>query len=303
VTAMDHGDRASATLSVVVLDRSAIVLGAFQRARSALSPSALGSGTPVLRRRSGGPAIVIAPGTLHVALALSHPSVLVPCDASRLVNRHVRPLLRALTKLGAQAQYFGRDFVSVASRPVAWVGFAHRAATGESLFEAFVGTTATFALPAGWDGYPPRRAPQWRGKEPRSLVDAAARPVSPSEVAKRLEDAYAEAYGAPLERVGGSPLEPADGNAAPWSALEEDAIGFVGARSGSDAGFGGDLLASSEIVDALSDIARDPPPEPELERAVAEALSIEGAVVEGVADRGAIVRVLVGAARFLTERD
>ena len=73
---------------------------------------------------------------------------LVACDESRLVNRYVRPLLRALTKVGATAHFFGRDWVSVAGRPVAWVGFAHDAGTRRTVFEAVVAVGAPYVVRA-----------------------------------------------------------------------------------------------------------------------------------------------------------
>src|SRR5687767_6396512 len=129
-------------LGLRALAEPALVLGAFQRAASAIR--LVEGGPPLVRRHSGGPTIAAGPGTLHLWLSLPRPDALVPCDAPRLLNRYVRPLLRGLSKLGAPAIYGGRDWVSVARRPVAWVGFAHDEASGASLVEAFIALERPF---------------------------------------------------------------------------------------------------------------------------------------------------------------
>src|SRR5579863_795327 len=90
-----------------------LLLGAFQRGSS--GPE-MGAPRARWRRGSGGPTVRLGPGTVHVALALAHPGALTACDEKRIVNRSVRPLLRALTRVGATAHFFGRDWVSVLHR-------------------------------------------------------------------------------------------------------------------------------------------------------------------------------------------
>ena len=87
-----------------------------------------------LKRGSGGAAELVGPGTVWVQLVIARPIV----DVTRLLNRYVRPLLAAMSKLGPPARYFGRDFVSVDHRPAARIAFAHDAVTNRALFEAFV---------------------------------------------------------------------------------------------------------------------------------------------------------------------
>src|SRR5580704_10832079 len=72
-------------LWIAVARDEAQLIGAFQR-RAGLPDQ----GTR-LRRGSGGPAVRVGPGTVHVALALAHPGAIVPCDEKRIVNRAVRP--------------------------------------------------------------------------------------------------------------------------------------------------------------------------------------------------------------------
>lgn len=128
----------------------------------------------MLRRKTGGIAIRAGAGTAYVALLLPSPSTLMPCGMDRFVNRHVRGVVKALTKMGAPAQYLGRDFVSVLHRPAAWVGW-DREASGTCRLELLIAVSEPFALPAGLDGYAADRArPTLGGKSPITLMEAIA---------------------------------------------------------------------------------------------------------------------------------
>ena len=89
--------------------------------------------------------------------------------ADKLVNRHVRPLLKALTRVtSAPANYFGRDWIAMAHRPIAFVGFAHSAEHGTGLLEAVI------AVDTPLDPRPSSRSHR-RGRWP--AVDTAFRAV------------------------------------------------------------------------------------------------------------------------------
>jgi hypothetical protein len=133
-SALDRRLSHEAELTIAPISGDAVLVGAFDRAPS--SPS------PVFRRGSGGPPIYAGTGLVYVGVALAHPSALVPCTPDKLLNRYVRPVLRALTKVAAPAHYFGRDWVSVAKRPAAWIGFAHDSSTRRALVEAFIAVGA-----------------------------------------------------------------------------------------------------------------------------------------------------------------
>jgi hypothetical protein len=132
----------------------------------------------------------VAEGTVHVVLGLGAPDQLLPneagpWDGARVLNRYVRPLLRALTRPTAIAHYFGRDWVSLARRPVASVGFAHLVETGHTVVEAWVGVHAPFA------SYP---RPSYRGAEPASLDTLTGDVEDPRALAARIDGSFRRAF-------------------------------------------------------------------------------------------------------------
>jgi hypothetical protein len=239
--ALDRPLRAGAELSVAVASDEAVLAGAFQRAAGE-------------RRGSGGPEVRVGPGTVHVALALAHPAALLPCDERRIVNRHVRPLLRALTKAGGTggvAHFFGRDWISVKHRPAAWIGFAHERATGRAVIEAFLARETPFDLG-------PRAS--YLEKEPGTLASILGAAVAEERLADAIVEAYASAYGRVAVDGGVVPsvaegVEGAEDVRAdpPWAATVEEVIGALGAGWDARGRFrvGGDLLVSRDAVTKL----------------------------------------------------
>jgi len=269
----------------------AIVLGALQRA------SELGDADDraraLLRRGSGGAEVAVGPGSLWMQLALIRPDALVRCEPSRLLNRYVRPLLRALTKVGALAHYFDRDWVSAGRRPVAMIAFAHDVGTGRALVEAVIALRTPFAL---------RARPSYLGKAPATLADVG----SHVELA-RLGDAIAEAYGAaygrtivsvpdfPAKKRKSSPSSVDDPRGdPPWAATRHEAIGVVGAGRDRDGRMriGGELMVSRDAVTKL-------------EARLAEADCSDAAAIAGAVDAslGAADVALVGVRSLTSVRD
>jgi hypothetical protein len=222
--------------------------GAFQR----LAGPA-GRGIRRARRGSGGPEVGVGPGTVHVVLALASPGALFPCDEKRIVNRAVRPLLKALTRVGALAHFFGRDWVSVDHRPAAWVGFAHDATTRRTVFEAFVAVRTPFHLDL---------RPSFLGKAPGTLEEILGKPVDPQRLADAIAAAYVAAWGAeafeiPVARSAADATAvdelATDAGDPPWTATVEEAIGVLGAGPDATGAFrvGGDLLVSRDALARL----------------------------------------------------
>lgn len=227
---------------------SGILLGSFQRATDAPA------GLSTLRRATGGAAVNVGEGTLHVLLSLASPSALIPCDEDKILNRHVRPILRALTRSGALAHYFGRDWLSVGHRPAAHVAFAHLRASGRTVVEAFVAVSTPFAL---------HERGSYMQKAPGTLDEIRGVPMDRS----KLERAVRAAFGEGLVPIVGSltladqvdpPAEP------PWEAALDEAIGPLSA--GRDAlgvvRLGGELMASADAVEELETRLHDAPRQP-----------------------------------------
>jgi hypothetical protein len=297
-SALDRPLVHAAELVVGVPCDEAVVLGSMQRLGE-LAGADVHASMQVVRRGSCGAEAAVGPGTVWVQLALSHPGALVACEPGRLLNRHVRPLLRALTRVGALAHYFDRDWVS-ASRPsanpcrapVAQVAFAHDATTGRALVEAVIAVSTPFAL---------RARGSFLGKAPLTLRALGVDPdVDVGRVADAVIDAYASAYGlgelaldtasemtrALARDVAGELDDPR--SEPPWAATRDEAIGVVAAgrdRHGR-VRIGGELMVSrdalvrleSEIAAASSEGAIDGA---RIDRAV-DALAGQGVAILGV---------------------
>src|SRR5262249_56052748 len=134
-------------------------VGGYQQARNALHAAAFANlALPVVRRHTGGAAVYGGAGVLYLALGLLDASVLMPCPPGKLLNRNVRGFLTGLRALGVAAHYFGRDFVSVAVQPAAYVGWAEYG-DGRALLEFFLGHDTTFLPAAHLSAYPERNQP------------------------------------------------------------------------------------------------------------------------------------------------
>jgi hypothetical protein len=253
LTALDRPLLHDAELTLGEPSDEALVLGALQRAREL--GDADDRAQTLLLRGSCGAEVLVGPGSLWMQLALTRPDALVRCEPSRLLNRYVRPLLRALTKVGALAHYFDRDWISTGKRPVAMVALAHDAATGRALVEAIVAVRTPFAI---------RARPSYLGKAPATLADVGAA-VEISRLGDAIAEAYGSAYGRsivemPLEMPEMTAEQPQgsgdDLRAEPrWAATRDEAIGVVGA--GRDVAgrmrVGGELMASRDAVARLEE--------------------------------------------------
>jgi hypothetical protein len=297
-SALDRPLAYPAELWVAVARDDALILGAFQRA------SEVPDTTTLLRRASGGPEVLVGPSTVHVALALAHPGALVPCDEKRIVNRSVRPLLRALSKnlgRGGLAHFFGRDWVSVGHRPAAWVGFAHDSSTRRTLVEAFVAVRAPFARTE-------RRS--FLGKPHGTLESIVGHPIDLERLVATIIEAYASeddpvSIDAGNVRIDDQKL--VDSRAAdewradpPWAATGEEAIGTLGAGPDAKGVFrvGGDLLVSRDALARLEARAANAREE-DLGRVVDETLAARGVALDGVKSLASVRDVIARARQRL----
>ena len=269
-----------AELWVAIASSEALVLGAFQRGAGIAA-----TGLPLLRRGSGGPEVRIGPGTIHIALALSHPGALVPCDEHRIVNRSVRPLLRGLTKAGSLAHFFGRDWVSVGHRPVGWVGFAHDTGSRRTVLEAFIAVQTPFALD---------QRPSFLGKSHGTLDVIAGHALNAQRIADAIVESYVAASSGEVAEVSaaaGTERTPVaaekrheDARAdPPWTAMRAEAIGPVGAGRDARGNFrvGGDLLVSRDALARL-ETRIDATADPQIGAIVDETLGAPGVALDGI---------------------
>jgi hypothetical protein len=271
--ALDRPLRCPAELWVAIASDEALLLGAFQRGNG------VPAGRPLQRRGSGGPAVL-------VGLALAHPAVLVAGNETRIVNRSVRPLLRALSKTmgaGALAHFFGRDWVSVAHRPAGWVGFAHDATTRRTLFEAFVAVRTPFAV---------AERPSFLGKAHGTVESIVGRAYEPTRIAAEIVEAYASGT-EPVSLEAPEAPEPSrrdDPRAdPPWAATCEEAIGTLGAGPDARGVFrvGGDLLVSRDALARL-EAGAALASEDDLGQLVDETLAAPGVALDGVRSLAAV---------------
>lgn len=273
--ALDRALATPAELTVSIATGDTLWLGAFQRAADL--PDGPWS---VHQRGSGGPEVRAAGGAVHVLLALASPSALMPCDEKRIVNRYVRPLLRALGKCGHLAHYFGRDWISVDGAPVAWVGFGHDATTGRTVFEAVVAVSAPFAV---------RERESLRGKRPGQVA------VDPLRLARAIQETYVrDAERVELSDPAWLPQAPAAGE-PPWSATREEAIGTVGAwvDDARKVRVGGDLLVSRDALSRLEQGASRP--DVDVGALVDATLRAPGVALDGVRSLTSVRDVVVEA--------
>lgn len=273
---------------------NAIALGAFQRAKQALSASAQNR---ALRRATGGSAVFAGDGVSYFAIGLRDASVFLPCPPERVLNRNVRGMLVGLSSEGHAAHYFGRDFVSIERRPGVYVAWS-RTETGCVLLEFFVSARASFALSNADSGYPKHSSPPLLDKVPITLTEAWGREAAHDEVVERvLMKGYAKAYGLeftalPLPQGAAHALDEVEMESLEmrWSAPHEVPIGFISAglrrdANGlvSDARLSGDFFqddaARSSLKDALVGKAAT---RQELVQAINTVYGRNALVIEGV---------------------
>jgi hypothetical protein len=289
---LDRPLLSDAELTIAILGGEAVLMGAYQRTTELAEPHP----RLVLRRVSGGAAARVGPGSIWMSLALRSVDALVPCEVTKIVARHVRPLLRALTKLGRPAQHGGHDFISVANRPAALIGFAHDTETGRTSMEAFIAVSTPFALS--------RRA-SFTGKAPSTLQQLHGQNINAVTLCGAIADAYAEehlmtilplAIGAVLEADGPIPFD----DDPPWAATVEETFGTICAGRDAEGRMrvGGELRVSRDALAALEARIEALGPfgaRAEVGRIVTETLGARTVAIDGVRSLSSISNVITKA--------
>ena len=254
-----NGERA---ITASFIEGPAVVLGALQRAGRVVDLAACAAaGVPVLRRCTTGTAAYIGQRAILWTLALPHVAALHPDATLRtLLNRNVRGFLRGLSRGGAPAQYFGREWIAIHHRPAALLGF-EALADGRVVIEIFAGLERSIALPAALCAEDERAVDRWRGKDPLPLG-----PHHPAALALQVINAVAahakvglEGAELPADLALPTPIE--DPRSPTPSGLTLAAprrapIGWIDAAADPTSGrlwLGGDALVASFALGALAD--------------------------------------------------
>ncbi len=247
-------------LVVAEVASEALVLGAFQRAASTVDLDRVArTGMQLARRSTGGTALHARPGQVFFALELANAAALGgTSDPARALNRHVRPLLSALGRLGIAATYGGRDFVQAKGAPIAWLGVTHDVKSGSIGIEALFAVDEPFTLTPA-DDLAHGAVERWLGKTPSTLAATLGRNVASSEVIAAIVDVYgahARDETSTFELGGARALDPRTED-PPFGALVEEAMGLLGALVEGTSGsgrhaLGGELMASPHALDAVA---------------------------------------------------
>ncbi len=193
--AVTEAGSAPAVLYGAGLVGDAVALGLWQRGADAVNGEAAeGAGVRVLRRSTGGPTAWAGDGVVYVALCLRHASVFTSCPPDRVLNRNVRGVLGGLGLSGSPAHYFGREWLSVARRPVALVGW-DRLRDGRVLLELFIARERSFVPGSVLDGYPEREEPPFLGKEPITLAEAWSELRSVERIVRWIAEGHRSRFG------------------------------------------------------------------------------------------------------------
>jgi hypothetical protein len=282
------GPSSDVIVVAAALEGDARVAGAYQRLEDAVR---VRDGVPVLRRETGGPAVVAGEGLVYLALALRDASTLMPCPRDRVLNRNVRPILGALRRIGASAHYFGREFVSVEKRPLGLVAWTRRAG-GAVLLESVLGIDRPYVVPHEEQPLVLSSA-HALGKVPITLSEVLASPPSAEALAQACAAACASMT--PLE-IGRAQVAPRSSEpsfvheAMRWSRPHEVPIGFVRAGLARDARgvvldavLAGDFFQDADAPARLSAALVGGLATPErLRDAINATWGAQGAVIEGL---------------------
>ena len=277
-------------LFVALPSTRAVLLGAFQRPSELAEADAECVHLPRIRRGSGGAAVCVGPGSLYVGLLLPFPGALLPANEDQILNRAVRPVLRALTRTGVPTHYFGRDFLSAKKHPVAITSYAHDAGTRRTLVETFVALSATVT---------PHERASYDGKAPATLAELRGGDVDIERLVDQLAKEHALGLSVPNLGEAGVGGRPADavgaetGDLLPWAARVDEAIGplFSGRDAHGRVRLGGELVASRDRV-AWLEAKVDATTDEGLGALVDEAFGAPGVAFFGVRRLASILEVL-----------
>lgn len=319
-----EADSPAAVLYGAGLTGKAVALGRWQRAEDALDlEAAQQAEVEILRRSTGGPTAAAGQGILYVALCLRHASAFMTCPPDRVLNRNVRGVLGGLSLSGIPAHYFGREWLSVARRPAAYIGW-DRLEDGRVMLEFFIARSKPFFPGEELVGYPKRKEKPFLGKEPVTLGELAEGELDTDTMVRWIAEGHASRFGDTVSPSQSSltdaerkaaksdpdefrwepPAEDDDEPALRWSKPHAVPVGWVsaGARLDEDGNLAdvrvaGDFFQDHEAPRILRDKLVGHAPSAEL---YAEAVNStwDGSthVIEGLTELDPILRALLEAA-------
>lgn len=177
----------------VWVSETAVIIGRSQSAASECAELVRRLAIPVLRRVSGGGAVVHYPGNLNVSVATLAEEA---GQAETAFARFVAGLAAGLEELGVAARAEGR-LVSVCGNKVSGAAQARRGA-GVLVHGTVLVSPAPLALEALLLAMQPGYAPRGTASQPRrtlTIREALGRSVDPAEVANGVTRGLASAFG------------------------------------------------------------------------------------------------------------
>lgn len=170
---LSHAEaQGTVVLAASVVQGPAVILGAMQRTGRVVDLGACErAGVKVLRRVTTGTAAWVGSAGIVLSLALPRMAAIEHDTTHRtLLNRNVRPFLRAFTSAGAMAHYFGREWISLRKRPAALLGY-EVTRRGAVLIDVMLGVDEAIALPRELATVEEQAVDRFMGKTAASLSE------------------------------------------------------------------------------------------------------------------------------------
>ncbi len=269
-----------------------------------------------VRRWTGGHGTVYGDGILSVCAVLPEPGAWLeeagPLPADRALNRYSRGLLRGISRLGVQAAYPGRDFLTVSRRNAGYLS-AERDQRGVLLVQAVLAVDTEYTLEA--------EPPLGVGLPPVPAPTTLAEELDERDVCGHVQTAIAEGFAAQFrldlgewpaadaarvlesDDVALPPVIPAEDDLARGAELDIpigslEAFARVGAKGLLErVRLAGDWIANSAGVSALEAALVGAPPErAALAKLVAPIVADPAHLFIGIDSPDCIVEVVLRAA-------
>lgn len=291
-------DRAASERRVIaagaVVTGPALLVGARQRAARVVDRASLErAAIPLVRRATTGTHVFIAPtGAALFALALPTRTALAPdTRGPTTLNRNVRGWLQGLTRHGALAHYFGREWLTIHKRPAGVLALSG-GLDRSLLIELWIGLDAPLTLPESLASEHERTLDRWLAKRPASFREVCPDKLLDHARIDAIQARALERYGLEANIVPDTELDPTrepqwtstlcddelERTPHRWIEPTRCAIGWIDAAVLDDGALwiGGDVLVDEPAIDAITAALHRA--EPERSSLLAEALEEHAAL-------------------------